>query len=275
MRSETMENDVYSFALRTALDEITKACPDIRSIFLFKENGDIISGEEKAQGENAALIVDTVDDILEKAETLGGLQNMILEGTNGTANVTRMNDFYLVTAVPEKADLKYTNTLTSALVPTVLKLLEKINPAPKRDGPAEPEREEPRVKPVFKHIEESTEETARKHKEYVTSEASSEKILPEPQVSQFIVENVRGLFTSSDTVRIDGDTLSQWTELYEDKKIEEATIETFGGKSVRCKLRPIKDSKYEGKGIIQIPGKIQQTLEIRKGELVRVKPVIE
>lgn len=63
--------------------------------------------------------------------------------------------------------------------------------------------------------------------------------------------------------------------MYEDKKIEEASIETFGGKKLRCKLKPIKDSKYEGKGAIQIPEKIQQTLEIRKGELVRVKPVIE
>jgi predicted regulator of Ras-like GTPase activity (Roadblock/LC7/MglB family) len=275
MRSENMENDVYSFALRNTLNEITNACPDIQSIFLFKQDGDIISGEEKAQEEAAVHAVDALDDVLEKAEALGGVQNIILEGTKGTVNVSRMNDFYLVTVVPEKADLEYVNTLTNVLVPTVLKLLEKISPALNRDGQSEPENEEPTVKPDVKPIEESTEETVEKHEEREVSEASSERILPEPQVNQFIVENVGGLFSSSDTVRIDSDAISQWTEQYEDKKIEQATIETFGGKSVHCKLKPIKDPKYEGKGVIQIPEKIQQSLEIRKGELVRVKPIIE
>jgi predicted regulator of Ras-like GTPase activity (Roadblock/LC7/MglB family) len=275
MRSENMDNDAYSFALRNTLNEITNACPDIQSIFLFKEDGDIISGEEKAQEEAAVHAVDALDDVLEKAETLGGVQNIILEGNKGTVNVSRIKDFYLVTVVPQKADMKYINTLTGVLVPTVLKLLEKINPALNRDTPSEPENEEPTVKPNVKPIQESAEETVEKHEEHEVSEASPERIVPEPQVNQFIVENVGGLFASSDTVRIDGDTMSQWTELYEDKKIEEVTIETFGGKSTRCRLKPVKDSKYEGKGIIQIPEKIQQSLEIRKGELVRVRPIIE
>jgi predicted regulator of Ras-like GTPase activity (Roadblock/LC7/MglB family) len=275
MRSENMENDVYSFALRNTLNEITNACPDIQNIFLFKEDGDIISGEDKAQEEAAVHAVDALDDVLEKAKTLGGVQSISLEGTKGTVNVSRINDFYLVTVVPEKADLKYINDFTNVLVPTVLKLLEKITPVLNRDSPSEHENEEPTLKPETKPIEESNEEAAEKHEEHEASEASLERILPEPQVNQFIVENVGGLFVQTDTVRIDGETLSQWTELYEDTRIEEATIETFGGKSLRCKLRPIKDAKYEGKGIIQIPERIQQTLEIRKGELVRVKPVIE
>jgi predicted regulator of Ras-like GTPase activity (Roadblock/LC7/MglB family) len=275
MRSENMENDVYSFALRNTLNEITNACPDIKTIFLFKENGDIISGEDKAQEEAAVHTVDALDDVLEKAETLGGVQNIILEGTKGTVNVSRMNDFYLVTVVPEETDMKYINSLTSVLVPTVLKVLEKINPALNRDRPSEPETEELTVKPEIRPIEASTEEPVEKHQEQGKPEANPEKILPEPQVNQFIVENIGGLFASSDTVRIDGETLSQWLELYEDQGIEEVTIETFGAKSTRCKIKAIKDSKYEGKGVIQIPEKVQQTLEVRKGELVRVKPIIE
>jgi predicted regulator of Ras-like GTPase activity (Roadblock/LC7/MglB family) len=275
MRSENMENDVYSFALRNTLNEITNACPDIKTIFLFKEDGDIISGEDKAQEEAAVHTVDALDDILEKAETLGDLQNMILEGTKGTVNVSRMNDFYLVTVIPEKADMKYINSLTSVIVPTVLKVLEKINPALKRDNPSELGTEEPTVKPEIKPTEASTEEPAEKNEEQETTEADTEKILPEPQVNQFIVENIGGLFASSDTVRIDSKTLSQWLELYEHQRIEEVTIETFGAKSTRCKIKAVKDSKYEGKGIIQIPEKVQQTLEVRKGELVRVKPIIE
>ena len=286
MKSEKMENDVCSFVLRNTLTEITNACPDIRSIFLFKEDGDIINGE-RTQEEAAVRTVDALDEILEKAEVLGGLESMSFEGAKGTVHVSQLNEFYLVIVVPKKANMKSINIFTSILVPTVLKLLEKITPALNRNSPSEPENEEPKVKSVVKPVvkpvakavvkpdEESDEETLDKHEEHGAAGASREKVLPEPQVKQFIVENIRGLFSSADTVRIDGDTLFQWMDLYEDKEIEEAIVETFGGKSVRCKLRPLKDLRFEGKGVIQIPEKIQQVLEVRKGELVRVKPVIE
>jgi hypothetical protein len=112
-------------------------------------------------------------------------------------------------------------------------------------------------------------------REQPESQPDTERIIPEVQVNQFIVENLGGLLAPSDTVRIDNESLSQWKELYDNADIEEAIVETFGGKSSRCKLKPIKDAKFQGKGIIQIPEKIQEALEIRKGELVRVKPVVE
>jgi hypothetical protein len=144
-----------------------------------------------------------------------------------------------------------------------------------REAPEEPENEEPPVRPAIEPLEETPEESVTTSEESNVPEASAETVVPEPEASQFIVENVGGLFASSDTVRVDNETISQWAEMYEYKKIEEATVETFGGKSARCKLKPMKDSKYEGKGIIQIPEKIQQSLEVKKGELVRVKPVVE
>jgi hypothetical protein len=76
-------------------------------------------------------------------------------------------------------------------------------------------------------------------------------------------------------VRIDNELLSQWEKFSEDTKIEKVELETFGGKTTQCKVKPIKDSKYEGKGIIRTPEKIQLNLEIKKGELVRVKPVVD
>jgi hypothetical protein len=69
--------------------------------------------------------------------------------------------------------------------------------------------------------------------------------------------------------------IEKWNELYENKTIEEADIETFGGKTVRCKVKPIKDGKLEGQGKVQIPGKMQLVLDIKKGELIRVKPVAD
>jgi hypothetical protein len=97
----------------------------------------------------------------------------------------------------------------------------------------------------------------------------------EPPANQFIVEEMKGLLSPSDTARIDNSVIEKWNEFYQDKTIEEADVETFGGKSVRCKIKPIKDAKLEGQGKVQIPGKIQLVLDIKKGELVRVKPVVE
>ena len=43
----------------------------------------------------------------------------------------------------------------------------------------------------------------------------------------------------------------------------------------QCKVKTINDPKLEGRGFIQIPEKTSRMLEIKKGELVRVKPIAE
>jgi hypothetical protein len=216
--------------------------------------------------------MDVLDETLEKAKILGDLECISFEGAKGTVHVSHLNEFYLVTVVPEKADTKRIEMFAGVLVPTVLKLLERITPA--LDSPPKLENERSEGEPFIKSDKPSA-DIADKREAHGPAQASPEKVPPKPQVDQFIVENAQSLFASPDTVRIDGETLSRWMELYEDKRIEEATVETFGGKSVRCRLKPLKDWKLDGKGIIQIPQKIQQRLDVKKGELVRVKPVIE
>jgi len=174
--------------------------------------------------------------------------------------------------------MKYVSTVTRVVIPAVIRLLDKTAPAPFNDTPlqleAEPEESTfEEAETTSEELDEESEKT--EHEEQAESGNKSETVFPKAPVNQFIVENLGGLFVSGDTVRIDNDILLKWKELYEDRAIEEAEIETFSGKSARCKLKPIKDSKHEGKGIIQIPEKIQAALDIRKGELVRVKPVVE
>jgi hypothetical protein len=153
------------------------------------------------------------------------------------------------------------------LIRTVLNLLDRISP-----GSSNPE--EPSVKPGLKPIERTMVETPEGNEEQTSLTANPEVTAPEPQVNQLIVENVDGHFVPSDTARIDGATLAQWEELYGKKKIEQIEIETFAGQTVTCKIKPMKNSKYEGKGLVQLPEKIQKSLEVKKGELVRVKPVV-
>jgi len=267
-----MDNELYSFALKSTLDEIRNLCPDIRNAFMFREDGEITAADENTPRKTIVKIVDSFDGLMEKAETMGGIDLITVEGSKGGVNVSRMNNHYLVMVTSQNADKNYLNTITHTLVKTVLKLLEKINPAPLNNNPSEP-RNEHEILTVKK--DEKPTERAEKLAEDSEQPIKPETVRPEPTANQFMVENIGGLLVAADTVRIDNETLLQWQELYEDRKIEEVEIETFEGKSTRCKIKPVKDSKQEGKGVVQIPQKIQRTLEIRKGELVKVKPVVD
>ncbi|UCF45465.1 MAG: hypothetical protein JSW44_02200, partial [Candidatus Bathyarchaeota archaeon] len=117
--------------------------------------------------------------------------------------------------------------------------------------------------------------TAEPTEEQETPEVHAGPLLPEPPVTQLMVENIGGFLVRSDTVRIDNIVITKWNELFGDKKIEEVDVETLDGITTRCKFKPIKDKKHKGKGVIRMPEDIQRTLETAKGELVMVKPVVE
>jgi hypothetical protein len=280
-----MNNNVYAFALKSTLDEIQGACPDVSNTFIFKD-GKILAKGETTDENTANLTINAFDSITERAATLGGLETVTIQGAKGRVNITCMNDFYLTTVLSKKADEKYVNTLIQVLIPTVIKLVEKIHPTFTDDEtltvetePAEEEVAEEETESTEEAENESVEEeetaTTEPTEEEETPEVDDEPLLPEPPVTQLIIENLGGLLVPSDTVRIDKALITQWNDLYGDKKIEEVDLETLDGKTTRCKVKPIKNSKHKEKGIIQMPEKIQLTLEVTKGELVMVKPVIE
>jgi len=56
------------------------------------------------------------------------------------------------------------------------------------------------------------------------------------------------------------------------RSVIQVEIEAFGGKSTQCKVKEINEPKLKEKGIIRIPEKVCKTLEVKKGELVKVTP---
>jgi predicted regulator of Ras-like GTPase activity (Roadblock/LC7/MglB family) len=276
MRSDkTMDSEVYAFALKNTLDEMQKACPEIKNAFVLDQNHTIIARDENTTEETLSQAVQVLNEMFGKADAIGGVDDLTIEGINGRMNVSRMDEIFLVTVTSRKANLNYVNTVTHVLVPTVLRLIEKLNPGPLKSNLIEPEQkletelENSTVEQAAEPGQEEEEQAETPHEE------SMEKIVAEPPANQFLVEEMKGLLSPSDTVRIDNSVIEKWNEFYQDKTIEEADVETFGGKSVRCKIKPIKDAKLEGQGKVQIPGKMQLVLDIKKGELVRVKPVVE
>lgn len=94
------------------------------------------------------------------------------------------------------------------------------------------------------------------------------KFLPSQQL---IVDSISGFFAND--VQVDEDVLEKWSKLLDGKTVNEVEVEAFGGKKTRCKVKAINDPALAGKGLIRIPEKTCQTLETKKGELVRVKPI--
>jgi len=285
-----MNEQVYAFTLKNTLNEIRKVCPGVSNTFIFEEDGKIIAKDENTDEETINRTVGAFNALTERAKTIGGLESATFHDANGQVNINCIEDFYLATITSKEADEKYVNTLSRVLVPTVLKLIDKINPAPIDSAtPATLEPEPAGDDDVGKFIggaEEREEELPVEEtdltkpepeliEEESDSEVNPEPLLPEPPVNQFIVENLGGLVIPSDAVRVGTAVIVQWKNLYSDKKIEEVDVETLNGKTTRCRFKPIKDSKHEGKGIIQIPQKIQRTLQTTKGELVMVKPVVK
>jgi len=271
-----MSNEVYAFALKNTLNEIKNVCPDVSNTFIFKDNK-LVAKDETTTEENIKHTINAFEAITERADAIGGLEAVTFQGSNGRISIFCQNEFYLTTVASKEADENYVKTLTRVLIPTVIKLVDKIHPATADDDTQATVNPEPAAETETSEVTDDTEDCEKDLpvEEEPAPEINTEPYLPEPPVTQFIVENLGGLLVPSDTVRIDNAVIAQWNDLYGDKKIEQVDLESLNGRTTRCKFKPIKDSKSTGKGIIQMPEKIQLTLETAKGELVMAKPVIE
>ena len=298
-----MNSTIYTSALKNTIGEIKNICPEVLETFVFKES-DIIAKDDSSSKKTLDQAIIAFNSIEKEATTVSGLKTVRIEGNKGKINLTCMEKFNFATVLSTEADEKYVNTLTRVLVPTVIKLVDNIQPnLPKKED------FEPVVKPSKKNVE-ITQDTQNilsenqkpivelvevpaneqvqiveeeQYHEIPKNEASEETskielaedtFLAEPPVTQLIVEKLSGLLVSSDTVRIDKEIIEKWNELYEGKKIEFLHIENINGQSTQSRFRNIKSSKHSGKGVIRMPEKIQFALETSKGELVTIKPVI-
>jgi hypothetical protein len=272
-----MNHDITTFALQNTLAEIKNTCPEVSHTFIFADNATIVARDVDTDEETATRAVKSFNTLSKSAETIGGLESVSFYGTNDQMNIFSMGDFNLALVSSKENDEPQLSTvLARILIPTVLKLTEKIALFSHEEGSS---LEETDVSDV---AIQDTEEPKLQAEEVVEIEAEPleeeenerQPLLPDAPVTQFIVETLSGLLVPSDTVRIDSVVIQQWKDLFGDKPITEVDLETLNGQTTRCKFKPLKKAKKEGNGTIQLPQKIQQTLQTSKGELIMVKPAI-
>ncbi len=237
-----MNRDPYAIALNNALTEIKKAYPDINHSFLFTDNGSIITGDQKTDTKTINNMLESFQTLKEKAKVIGNLKSLHINGKNGKLTLSNINDMYLVLATSKNMDKTHIYSITHVIIPTILKTLETFAPT------------HPQV----------------------------------PSPKKLVVDTLSGFF-AGDSVQIDAETLMDWTkntdpparvkavlagEQNTQEIIDHVRIETFDGNSTLCKVKEINDQKLKGKNMIRIPEKVCNSLEIKKGDLVKVKPML-
>jgi len=237
-----MNRDPYAIALNNALTEIKKAYPDIKNSFIFTKNGTIISGDTETDEKTMNNVLESFENLKEKAKAIGNLKGFHITGKNGKLTLSKIKDMYLVLTTSKNADRTQIYSITHVIIPTILKTLETFTPT---------------------------------HLQFTSPK-------------KLIVDTLTGFF-AGDSVQIDTEILRDWTknndprarvkaaltgEQNTQESIDHVRIETFGGNSTLCKVKEINDQNLKGKNMIRIPEKLCDTLEIKKGDLVKVKPLL-
>jgi predicted regulator of Ras-like GTPase activity (Roadblock/LC7/MglB family) len=266
-------SQIYTSTLQTTLNEIKKAVPQISEDFIFKNDGSTTASEDSSE-ELIKNFQNYFKDLKENI-ALANLESITIKGVNGQVNLTNINDETYYTSISSSdADVKTLKILSNILVPTVVKLLDQIAAQPQTSQSAE---ELYLTAPQEVNSETQTEQqpTVQEEPDQPDEDPFSSTIDLQPvPVKQFMVEKIAGFMVAPDTVRIDNQTITHWTEHYGDKEISSVMLETLNGVIAGCKFKPIKDDKLGGKGVIQIPEKIMSELQLSQGELIMVKPVI-
>jgi len=236
-----MNRDPYAIALNSALTEIKKAYPDIKKSFIFTKNGTIITGDQETDEKTMNNVLESFENLKEKAKAIGNLKGFHITGKNGKLTLSKIKDMYLLLATSKNVDKSHIYSITHVIIPTILKTLESFAPT---------------------HLQ-------------------------SPSTKKLVVDTLR--FFAGDSVQIDVEILRDWTknndprarvkaaitgEQNTQESINQVHIETFGGNAAVCKVKEINDQKLKGKNMIRIPEKLCKTLEINKGDLVKVKPAL-
>ena len=235
-----MNRDPYANALNSALSEIKNAYPDITHSFLFTKTGSIITGDQETDEETMNNILESFQVIKEKANVIGNLTSFQINGKNGKLTISNINDTYIVLATAKNAD-KHIHTITHTIIPTIMKSLEAFSQPQQHLQPSPPK--------------------------------------------ELTVDTFSGFF-AGDSVQLDTETLLELATIYDpnfdelteeqkmEKIIEHVKIETFRGKSTLCKVKEINDPNLKRRNMIRIPEKVCNTLQIKSGDKVTVKPVV-
>ncbi|HTY74644.1 MAG TPA: hypothetical protein VMD05_03665 [Candidatus Nanoarchaeia archaeon] len=249
-----MSAETCTIALKNTLNEIHNVCPEIQHSFIFRETGELLAEDDNTTEPAANEAQETFRTLTERATAAGGIESVTVKCADSKVNIARFDDLYVTTVFSNDADEKTVYNLTRVMIPTTLRLVKNIYPTLGN----QPRESSDKPAPMVSEPESNTLET---------------------QASEFTVEELTGFggfLNDPETAYVDSALLVQWAETFGNRTIKKITLEAPStGKSMDCKFRPFKDSKYENKGIVQLPERIQAVLRVTRGTVVLIKPIFE
>jgi len=238
-----MNRDPYAIALNNAMTEIKKAYPDVQSSFIFTKEGTILTEDQETDQKTMDNLKESFENLKEKTKAIGKLESFYIMAKNGKITLSKIKDLHLLLVTSKNANKNQIHSITNIIIPTILKTMETLT-------------------------------------------STQNQLTPSKKL---MVDTLTGFF-AGDSVQIDTEILKTWTKTGNEslahirnvltgeqtipENIEQVKIETFGGKSTLCKVKEIKEQKMKGKNMIKIPEKICKSLEIKKGDLVKVEPAL-
>jgi predicted regulator of Ras-like GTPase activity (Roadblock/LC7/MglB family) len=237
-----MNRDSYAIALKTTLTEIQKAYPDLNHSFIFTKNENIISGEHETDEKTMNTVLDSFENLKEKAETIGEIKGFHIIGKKGNLTLSKINDIYLVLSTTKNMDNTHIHAITHVIIPTILKTMETI------ESPHLP-IDLPQKKLVV---------------DTLTGFFAGDAVQIDTEILDEWTQNndprtrVKAAITGESDIP---------------EEISQVHIETFSGNTTVCKVKEVDDKNVKGKNMIKIPEKLAKSLEITKGDIVMVEPI--
>jgi len=194
--------------------------------------------------------------LIERAGIIGGVDSATFKGERARASIVQLQGFYVANVASNGADEKTITNLTRVMIPATLKLIQEIYPSHQKSAP----QNRSEVQDVHQKL---------------ASAIAAEISPPEPEFSEFIVENVGfGSFLyDAETAHIDPALVAQWREIYGDQPITRVILENTAFKrSLTCPFKAFRESRYEGKGLVLLSENLRNSLRVQKGAKILIKP---
>lgn len=273
-------------ALETTLNEIRTAYPEVSNLLVLDAESQVIAKDHTADAELASQIALSFKKISKKAAIMGGIDSLTFKGACQTIFYDRHEDIYLTTVAASQLSQKEITRITNILFPSTLKVIQEV--ASLKDENKDPLKTIETLQPKILDLQTTKTLTAvpapsltpkaELPKPDAVPETISKPAAEVPEV-KFKVENISGfslVSASNDSVWLDRALIGEWRERYGANSVEEVIVTGVDAKKqVRCRFEGIKNSKFDGLGIIQISNRVQAKLGVKKGSTVTVKPVIK
>ncbi|XHH09304.1 MAG: hypothetical protein ACFCUE_01385 [Candidatus Bathyarchaeia archaeon] len=268
-------------ALETTLNEIKTAYPGVSSLMVLDGSNQVIARDRSTNDELVHHVSSSFEKITKKSAITGRIDNLTFKGTYQNIFFSRHQDIYLATVASNQISQKEVTRLTNILFPTTYKVIQEVvsfkqeKKTPQSIEEAKPKTIEPPSTPP------QTQQPTTYNPKIPTPEpAPISKPAPiEILEAKFKVENISGfsvVSSSLDSVFLDRALIGEWRERYGVNSVDEVLVTAVESKKTsRCAFQPIKNSKLEGVGVVQVSHKVQASLGVKKGSLVIVKPVLK